>query len=155
MKNHSYAVDLRWTGNTGSGTSSYRDYERSHELSAAGKMPIAGSSDPDFRGDPTCWNPEELLVASLSQCHMLWYLHLCTLAKVVVIGYEDHPTGTMTEHDDGSGQFSEVTLHPVVTVAAADMVEAAGALHKEVHNYCFIARSVWFPVGVSGEVRVG
>ena len=155
MKNHSYAVDLRWTGNTGSGTSSYRSFERSHSVTSPGKAPIAGSSDPVFRGDPTCWNPEELLVASLSQCHMLWYLHLCTMANVVVTAYEDHPTGTMTEHDDGSGQFSEVTLHPVVTVASADMVEAATALHQEVHNYCFIARSVWFPVVVICDVRVG
>jgi organic hydroperoxide reductase OsmC/OhrA len=155
MKNHSYALDLRWTGNTGSGTASYRGFERSHELSAPGKAPIAGSSDPAFRGDPTCWNPEELLVASLSQCHMLWYLHLCAMAKVVVTAYEDHPTGTMTEMDDGAGQFSEVTLHPVVAVASAEMVEAATALHQEVHKYCFIARSVWFPVTVSCSVRVG
>jgi organic hydroperoxide reductase OsmC/OhrA len=154
MKTHSYAVDLRWTGNTGAGTATYRSFERSHELSAAGKMPIAGSSDPAFRGDPACWNPEELLVASLSQCHMLWYLHLCAMARVVVTAYEDHPTGTMAEHDDGAGEFTEVALHPVVTVASPDMVEAAVALHAEVHKYCFIARSVRFPVLVSPEVRV-
>jgi organic hydroperoxide reductase OsmC/OhrA len=145
-------VDLRWTGNTGAGTASYRGFERSHVLSAAGKLPIAGSSDPAFRGDPTSWNPEELLVGSLSQCHMLWYLHLCTVADVVVTAYEDHPVGHMAEHEDGAGEFTEVTLHPLVTVASADMVDSALALHDEVHKYCFIARSVRFPVLISATV---
>lgn len=153
MKTHSYSLDLRWTGNTGSGTASYRNFERSHELSAPGKQSIAGSSDPAFRGDSASWNPEELLVASLSQCHMLWYLHLCATAKVVVTAYEDHPTGTMAENPDGSGQFTEVTLHPVLVVAAPEMVEKAIALHDEVHKFCFIARSVNFPVRNAPTVR--
>ncbi|MGD0982822.1 MAG: OsmC family protein [Acidimicrobiales bacterium] len=143
---HSYELSLRWTGNTGSGTSSYRAYGREHEVSAAGKPVIAGSSDPAFRGDPQRWNPEELLVAALSQCHMLSYLHLAASAGIVVTSYSDTPSGTMNENPDGSGEFVEVLLRPEVTVADAGMRERAGALHDDAEKLCFIARSVNFPV---------
>src|SRR5580704_18305018 len=114
---HSYSVTVTWTGNTGSGTSGYREYKRSHEISAAGKSAIVGSSDPAFRGDGTRWNPEELLVASLSTCHQLWYLHLCADAGIVIEAYVDEAVGVMEESADGSGQFVEVTLRPRVSVA--------------------------------------
>src|ERR1700735_5211938 len=107
---HSYAVTVTWTGNTGTGTSGYREYKRSHEISASGKSTIAGSSDPAFRGEPTRWNPEELLVASLSACHQLWYLHLCAEAGIVVQAYRDDAVGVMAEQADGAGQFESVTL---------------------------------------------
>ena len=143
---HSYELSLRWTGNTGSGTASYRAYGRDHEVSAAGKPVIAGSSDPAFRGDPQRWNPEELLVAALSQCHMLSYLHLAANAGIVVTAYGDTPSGTMNENPDGSGEFVEVLLRPEVTVADAAMSERATALHDDAEKLCFIARSVNFPV---------
>ncbi|SDN00550.1 Organic hydroperoxide reductase OsmC/OhrA [Methylobacterium phyllostachyos] len=145
-KQHRYAVTVTWTGNTGTGTSSYRGYERAHTLSASGKPPIAGSSDPAFRGDPACWNPEELLLASLSACHQLWYLDLCTRAGVVVTAYEDAAEGTMTEEAGGAGQFTAVTLRPRVTIAAGSDAARAMALHHEAHAFCFIARSVNFSV---------
>ncbi|MGA2805649.1 MAG: OsmC family protein [Acidimicrobiales bacterium] len=143
---HSYELSLRWTGNTGSGTASYRAYGRDHEVSAAGKPVIPGSSDPAFRGDPQRWNPEELLVAALSQCHMLSYLHLAANAGIVVTAYGDTPSGTMNENPDGSGEFVEVLLRPEVTVADAAMSERATALHDDAEKLCFIARSVNFPV---------
>ncbi len=153
MKNHQYVTDIRWTGNTGSGTSSYRSYERSHELTAPRKqVAIPLSSDPSFRGDATKYNPEELLVASLASCHMLWYLHLCSEAGVVVVDYSDTATGIMQEEADGNGRFVQVKLNPVVTVAAASMIETAKALHEKAHHYCFIANSVNFPVNCEGEV---
>jgi organic hydroperoxide reductase OsmC/OhrA len=143
---HSYQLLLSWTGNRGPGTSSYRAYTRDHELQGSGKPAIAGSADPAFRGDPHRWNPEELLVASLAQCHMLWYLHLAATAGVIVTAYSDAPTGTMIEDADGGGQFSEVVLRPTVTVAEAAARHRAHALHDEVDALCFIARSVRFPV---------
>ncbi len=143
---HSYEVALQWTGNTGSGTSSYRAYGREHEVSAVGKPAIAGSSDPAFRGDSERWNPEELLVAALSQCHMLSYLHLTASAGIIVTAYTDAPLGTMNENPDGSGEFSRVLLRPTVTVADAAMRERAEALHDDAEKLCFIARSVNFPV---------
>ena len=143
---HSYELSLRWTGNTGSGTSSYRAYSREHEIRAVGKPVIAGSSDPAFRGDSQRWNPEELLVAALSQCHMLWYLHLAVDAGVVVTAYADTPLGVMVENPDGSGEFTEVLLRPSVTVADGGMRERAEALHDDAEKLCFIARSVNFPV---------
>jgi len=143
---HSYELSLQWTGNTGSGTSSYRAYSREHEIRAVGKPVIAGSSDPAFRGDSQRWNPEELLVAALSQCHMLSYLHLAASAGIVVTAYCDTPLGTMNENPDGSGEFTTVLLRPSVTVAAADMRERADALHADAEKLCFIARSVNFPV---------
>src|SRR5262245_10423551 len=142
---HTYDTVVTWTGNRGTGTSGYRDYARDHEVAADGRDSIAGSSDPTFRGDPARWNPEQLLVASLSQCHMLWYLHLCADAGVVVTGYVDRASGTMAESDHG-GQFTEVVLRPAVTVASPDMVEGAGRLHADAHRACFIANSVNFPV---------
>jgi organic hydroperoxide reductase OsmC/OhrA len=144
-REHSYAVSVSWTGNRGSGTSGYRDYGRDHAIEADGPPPIPASSDPALRGDATRWNPEQLLVAALSDCHMLWYLHLCADAGVVVTGYVDHARGTMVETRDG-GHFTGVTLSPRVTVREASMVEKAEALHDTAHAMCFIANSVNFPV---------
>jgi organic hydroperoxide reductase OsmC/OhrA len=143
---HTYGVVVTWTGNRGSGTSGYRDYGRDHDVSAAGRPVIAGSSDPLFRGDPARWNPELELVAALSQCHMLWYLHLCAEAGVIVTSYADDAAGTMAEDSDGGGRFTEVVLRPKVTVESPEMTGAAASLHREANARCFIARSVNFPV---------
>jgi organic hydroperoxide reductase OsmC/OhrA len=145
-RRHRYEVTITWTGNTGTGTAGYRNYERSHEISAAGKSPIAGSSDPTFRGDRTRWSPEDLLVASLSACHKLWFLHLCAEAGVVVDAYVDEAIGVMEESADGSGQFVEVTLRPRVNLAPGSDKAKAQSLHHQAHSKCFIARSVNFPV---------
>lgn len=143
---HHYEVSVTWTGNTGTGTSSYRAYERAHEVGAEGKPSIPGSSDPSFRGDPARWNPEELLVASLSQCHMLWFLHLCALEGVIVTAYSDTPSGTMAETPDGGGRFEEVVLRPRAVLADPGRAGQAGELHERAHELCFIAGSVNFPV---------
>ncbi|MCT2588693.1 OsmC family protein [Streptomyces sp. N2-109] len=147
-RSHTYELTVRWTGNRGTGTDSYRSFGRIHEVLAEGKPTIPASSDPHFRGDPDRWNPEELLVASLSECHMLWYLHLCATGGVVVTGYTDQPVGTveMDEGGRGGGQFTEVVLRPEITVTDASMIDRAVALHAEVPARCFIARSVNFPV---------
>lgn len=143
---HTYEVSVTWTGNTGRGTASYRAYERAHEIAVTGKPPLAGSSDPAFRGDPTRYNPEELLVASLSACHMLWYLHLCSAEGIVVVGYQDVAQGVMIERPDGGGRFREVVLQPEVTLERAGDEPRARALHARAHAMCFIAASVNFPV---------
>jgi organic hydroperoxide reductase OsmC/OhrA len=145
-KTHHYSLTVTWKGNNGGGTADYKSYSRSHEISAQGKASIHGSSDPAFRGDPSGYSPEDLLVSSLSACHMLWYLHLCAIHGVVVLDYTDDATGEMRENGDGSGQFTTVTLRPHVTVSAPNMVGKAKALHEEVHKLCFIARSVNFPL---------
>jgi len=151
MKEHRYATHVRWTGNTGDGTSSYRSYSRDHVITVEGKPEIPGSSDPNFRGDPARYNPEDLLVASLSTCHMLWYLHLCAVNKIVVVNYEDHAEGMMNERSDGSGEFVRVVLKPRVTISSGDR-ERALELHHEAHKFCFIANSVKFPVEAEPEV---
>ena len=145
-KQHLYAVGVRWTGNTGEGTSGYRSYKRDHEIQAAGKPPIPASSDPAFRGDASRYNPEELLVASLSACHMLWFLHLCADAGLVVTDYRDDAEGALAETDDGGGHFTQVTLRPAVRFAAGANTESASRLHEKAHRLCFIANSVNFPV---------
>ncbi len=145
-RRHVYEVSVAWTGNRGSGTSSYRDYGREHRVAAEGRPPIEASSEPLFRGDPARWNPELELTAALSQCHMLWYLHLCAVSGVVVTSYSDDAHGAMEETEDGGGQFTEVVLRPRVAVSAAEMVDTAIRLHEEAHAKCFIARSVTFPV---------
>jgi organic hydroperoxide reductase OsmC/OhrA len=154
-KTHRYAVIVKWTGNTGTGTSSYRSYGRQHEIfGETGKPPIPGSSDPAFRGDPARWNPEELLVAALSACHKLWYLHLCAEAGIVVVAYVDHAQGLMEETQDGSGSFQRVILRPQITVAPGSDTEKARELHEAAHAKCFIARSVNFPVQHEPEISV-
>src|SRR5262245_33832919 len=117
MTAHTYEVRVAWTGNTGSGTTGYTAYQRDTVATAGAKVELPGSSDPAFRGDPDRWNPEELLLASLSQCHLLWYLHLAAEAGVVVTDYVDDPTATMAMNSDGSGQFDRAVLRPSVTVA--------------------------------------
>ena len=151
-KEHHYAVSVQWTGNTGTGTSGYRNYERAHEISAEGKQVIAASSDPVFRGDATRWNPEELQVAALSSCHQLGYLHLCAVAGIVVMEYIDHAEGVMAMTPDGAGQFVRVVLRPKVTVAAGSDVAKAKELHHQAHQMCFIARSVNFAVETEPQV---
>lgn len=145
-RTHQHKVTVRWTGNLGSGTSGVRDYERSHDVLADGHPSIAGTSDPAFRGARDRWTPEQLLVAALAQCHMLWFLNLAALAGVIVTDYEDSPVGTMVEHQDGSGEFTEVILRPHVTVAHGSVTDVLAALHHRAHEKCFIARSVNFPV---------
>lgn len=143
---HNYSATITWTGNRGQGTTGYRDYDRNHTISIANKPDILGSSDTAFRGDATRHNPEDMLVSSLSTCHMLWYLHLCADAGVIVTAYTDNATGVMQESPAGGGRFKEVVLHPVVTVTDASMIEKANSLHTKAHEKCFIANSVNFPV---------
>lgn len=152
-KEHRYTVSTRWTGNLGRGTADYRGYARNHEITGPGKsIPIPGSSDPAFRGDGRRYNPEELLVASLSTCHMLWMLHLCADAGIVVTDYLDAAEGTMRENADGSGEFVDVVLRPRMTITDASRMEEARALNERAHELCFIARSVKFPVRHEAEV---
>lgn len=143
---HSFSVNVTWTGAGAEGTASYTSYSRDHEVVVEGKPTLLGSSDVAFRGDPSRYSPEDLFVASLSQCHMLWALHMAARAGVVVVGYTDRATGTMRVESAGAGQFTEVTLHPQLTVLE-DVDEAVIAkIHEDAHAHCFIARSVNFPV---------
>jgi organic hydroperoxide reductase OsmC/OhrA len=144
-RTHAYTATITWTGNTGAGTASYRGYSRDHAIALPGKPTILGSSDPAFRGDPARVNPEEMLVCSLSTCHMLWFLHLACEAGVVVESYIDEPAGEMVEAADGGGQFSRVTLRPLVAISRGNAGRLAD-LHHKAHELCFIARSVNFPV---------
>jgi organic hydroperoxide reductase OsmC/OhrA len=144
-KQHLYPVEVVWTGNRGDGTRTYQGYGREHEVRVAGKPVIAGSSDAAFRGDGTRHNPEDLLVAALSSCHMLWYLHLAAEAGVVVTAYVDAAVGTLTERGK-DGRFTEVVLRPLVTIAAGSDAERAASVHDDAHHACFIANSVNFPV---------
>ncbi len=151
---HNYKLALKWTGNKGSGTSGYRAYERSHTISIDSKPDILTSSDPVFRGDKTKHNPEELLLASLSSCHMLAYLHLCAVNKIIVMEYTDNAEGSMIETPDGGGHFTEVILHPVVTVKEKSMLDKANELHSKANELCFIAQSVNFPVHHKADCKI-
>ncbi len=145
-KEHNYNLKLKWIGNMGAGTKDYRSYNRNHILSAENKPELLCSSDPAFRGDNTRYNPEELLVASLSGCHMLSYLHLCSVSGVVVVEYNDNASGTMEQTPDGGGHFTEVTLNPEVVVKEESMIDKANELHHKANELCFIAKSCNFPV---------
>ena len=150
---HQYSVDLTWTGAGEAGTTTYTSYGRGHTLSSGAKPPLLGTSDPHFRGDPDRWSPEDLLVGSLAQCHMMWFLHLAAATGVVVVGYEDAASGTMRIEAAGQGQFTEVVLRPRVVVRSATLADGTpvddallAGLHRRAHEHCFIARSVNFTV---------
>jgi organic hydroperoxide reductase OsmC/OhrA len=145
-KVHNYSLTVEWTGNKGSGTVNYQSYDRSFKIWSENKTVVIGSSDPAFRGDPTKYNPEELLVASLSTCHMLWFLHLCADNGIVVMEYADNPIGIMEETGEEGGKFKEVTLNPLVIVTQNTSSEILDNLHKKANQLCFIANSVNFPV---------
>jgi organic hydroperoxide reductase OsmC/OhrA len=149
---HDYATRVEWTGNRGTGTSDYKSYGREHVVSADGKQPIHGSSDRAFRGNPEHWNPEEMLVAALSQCHMLSYLHLAATNGIVVTAYEDAATGTMKQTANGGGHFTLVTLRPIVTISSGDP-DLALSIHREANELCFIAASVNFAVRHEPTIR--
>ncbi|MEQ8704852.1 MAG: OsmC family protein [Phaeodactylibacter sp.] len=154
MKKHQYHLHLQWTGNTGTGTSSYTTYSRDYEIKAQGKPVLYGSADPAFRGNPERYNPEEMLVASLSACHKLWYLHLCAEAGITVVAYEDEPSGQMLQTPDGGGHFEWVELRPLVTILETAKQEQAEALHERAHQLCFIANSCNFKVSCKAKIQV-
>lgn len=144
QKLHIFKLSTKWTGNTGNGTSDYRHYERSHTVQVENKADIFCSSDAAFRGDASKHNPEDFFLAALSSCHMLWYLHLCADAGIVVMDYSDKVSGVMIEVAEGGGHFKEVTLHPCVIVSDPSMIEKALSLHEEANRKCFIANSCNF-----------
>ena len=146
MRTHQYQLKIIWTGNHGNGTSSYTEYSRNHEISASGKTTLKGSADPAFRGDPTKYNPEELFLSSISTCHMLWFLHLCSDAGIVVTSYEDNPIGYMTEGGIEAGRFTKVELHPVITITEQERIQEANRLHLAASEKCFIRNSCNFPI---------
>lgn len=149
---HTYTATVTWAGNLGAGTRSYRGYGRDHDIACPGKPVIRGSADVAYRGIPDRHNPEDLLMAALSSCHMLWYLHLCVDAGVVVTANEDHAEGKMRTHADGAGEFTKVTLRPRVTITGDSDAVTAERLHEKAGTMCFIARSVNFPVAHLPEI---
>ena len=156
MKTHNYSLTIEWTGNEGTGTSTYTSYKRNYDISGKSKYSeIKGSSDPAFRGDPKRYNPEDLLVASLSSCHMLCYLHLCAVNNIVVLKYIDNAFGTMEENANGGGKFNSVVLRPSVTISSNSDREKALKLHHEANQLCFIANSCNFKVDHEPSIIMG
>jgi organic hydroperoxide reductase OsmC/OhrA len=152
-KEHLYKLTTTWTGNTGDGTSNYRSYERSITISTANKVDILATSDTAFNSDKTKHNPEELLLASISSCHLLWYLHLCSETGVTVVNYSDEAIGKMKEIAGGGGHFTEVILHPDVIVSDDSMIEKAKDLHHQANKLCYIANSCNFPILHKPSIR--
>ncbi len=150
--NHEYRATIRWTGNTGTGTQSYKSYERHWELASEGKQAIQCSNDPLLGGDENKYNPEDMLISALSSCHMLWYLHLCAIAGVVVTSYEDTPVAIGKVEPSGAGRFIAITLRPKIQISGTSDAQKAVDIHKQVHEYCFIARSVNFPVKIEPRI---
>ena len=153
-KQHNYSLNIKWTGNKGEGTTRYDAYDRSYIISGENKVEILGSADAPFRGDITKYNPEDLLLASLSSCHMLWYFHLCADAGIIVTEYIDNPTGILVQNETGSGSFSEVSLNPTDIVSDNSMIEKANQLHEKANQFCFIANSVNFKVKHNPSCKV-
>jgi organic hydroperoxide reductase OsmC/OhrA len=154
-KEHHYQISVAWIGNQGLGTQDYRSYERSHKISSEGKPDLMGSADPLFRGNASQWNPEELLIASLSACHMLWFLHLCSTRKIIVSEYTDTPTALLMIEASGDGLFKEAALNPLIVLTDVSRIEEARHLHEEAHQKCFIAKAINFPVKLNPSFKTG
>lgn len=152
MATHHYNATINWTGNLGDGTLTYTSYARNFELILAHKQPILCSSDPYFRGDPSRLNPEEMLLAAISSCHMLWYLHLCADAGIVVEKYRDRAEATMVEGQD-AGRFTNVVLRPELTISNVELNSLALSLHEKAHRNCFISNSVNFPIHIEPKIN--
>tara|TARA_R100000789_G_C2935878_1_gene130579 strand:+ start:126 stop:596 length:471 start_codon:yes stop_codon:yes gene_type:complete len=146
MKSHNYQSQIKWTGNKGNGTKSYTSYERSYDIIIENKPTLKGSADPAFRGDASVHNPEDFFLASISSCHMLWYLHLCAENNITVIDYQDKANAEMILTTEGKGQFTKAELHPEVIILEKDKIELAESLHEKANEYCFIANSCNFPI---------
>ncbi|WP_062054835.1 OsmC family protein [Aquimarina longa] len=147
MKEHYYKTKIEWTGNQGDGTKNYKSYTRDHSIAIEGKyQEILASADSSFMGDESRYNPEDLFLSSLSACHMLWYLHLCSMHKIIVTDYVDNAMGIMEESKNGSGKFKEVILNPIVTVESSEMITKANEIHETANEMCFIANSCNFSV---------
>ena len=151
-KPHEYTADIIWTGNLGTGTSGYKNYDRSYDIAAMQKPTILGSADPVFRGDAAKWNPEDLLLSSIASCHMLWYLHFCSDHHIIVVEYRDTAIGMMQIEEGGLGQFIGATLNPIVKIQDSEHIELAISLHQEAHRFCFIANSLNFDVDIKPVV---
>jgi organic hydroperoxide reductase OsmC/OhrA len=155
MKKHQYELSVEWTGNEGNGTLDYKSYNRNHSISAEGKYAeIMASADPAFLGDKTKYNPEDLFLSSIAACHMLWFLHLCSSHKIIVIAYLDNATGVMEEAPNGSGKFTKVSLYPQVKVAKESMIQKANNLHQEAGKMCFIANSCNFDIEYNPTITI-
>lgn len=155
MKTHRYKIKVEWTGNDGRGTLNYKSYSRDHEIFIEGKSnKIKGSSDPSFLGNKARYNPEDLFLSSISSCHMLWYLHLCSVNNIIVTQYLDNATGVMEETKNGSGRFVEVTLHPQVKITDQNLIAKANELHHEANKMCFIANSCNFNIQHNATITV-
>lgn len=153
-RKHQYEAKIVWTGNKGSGTLDYRAYDRSYLVKIVGKPDIIGSSASVFNGDKKAHNPEDLLLAAVSSCHMMWYLHLCSEQGIVVLEYTDKATGELQEEKDGAGKFTNITLHPEVVINDKENIEKAKNLHSEANKMCFIANSLNFAVQHDIQVKV-
>ncbi len=154
MKEHTYAVTVNWTGNTGEGTASYTAYKRDFTVEGLGKAPILGSADPAFRGNSERWNPEDMLLASVSACHKLWYLHLCAVNDVNVLEYVDYPVARMVEGDgQRKGHFKDAELRPQIVISRQSDIDLAMRLHDDAHHECFIANSVNFPIRCRAVIK--
>lgn len=149
---HDYSTVVRWTGNTGQGTATFKGYDRTWDIAVPGKEVVHCSNDPLLGGDPSKLNPEDMLLSALSACHMLWFLHLASTDKIKVLGYEDVPIGEGENLPDGSGRFLSATLKPRIEIEAGGDVERAKAIHHEIHKYCFVARSMNFPISYDVEI---
>lgn len=150
-KQHIYKAVVKWTGNQGTGTAQYRGYERTWDLASPGKPVMACSNDPLLGGDASRYNPEDLLLAAVSSCHMLWYLHLCSNAGVTVESYVDKPEAMGEMEPSGKGRFVSATLKPEIVISSGD-IQTAQTIHDEIHKYCFIARSVSFPITIEPDI---
>ncbi len=137
-----HVADIAWERETES--FAYDDYNRTHVWRFDNGLEIAAAAAPAFLGDPSCLDPEEAFVASVSSCHMLTFLAIAARKRLTVDAYEDHAVGHLEKNEDGRLAITRVDLHPRIRFAdGVDVnVEALDKMHHTAHEQCFIANSV-------------
>jgi organic hydroperoxide reductase OsmC/OhrA len=148
MPTHTYEARLEWLAEVGGAAAG------NHRVDFAGQPALEMSAAPQYRGDPTRLNPEELFVAALASCQLLTYLALARGAGVTVQRYEDHAVGTLAIADRKM-RMTDVLLRPRITVAAGTDEGKASALVDKAHDGCFIANSVTCAVRVEARIVFG
>jgi organic hydroperoxide reductase OsmC/OhrA len=143
---HLFKAKLNWALVPEETVSSSKKYLKTHQIAIEGKENLNISAAKAFKGDPSLYNPEDLLLSSLVSCHMMSYLYVCSQNGIDVISYQDDAEATLEVSENGSGRFVEVRLYPKVVIKQQEKIAQAISLHVKANELCFIANSCNFKI---------
>ncbi|MBF4469919.1 OsmC family protein [Flavobacterium sp. HJJ] len=143
---HLFKVKLNWNSVPKETISTSRKYLKNHQITIEGKEILNLSAAKAFKGDPSLYNPEDLLLSSVVSCHMMSYLYVCSQNGIDILSYQDDAEATLEVSENGSGRFIEVRLYPKVVIQQKEKIAEALELHSKANELCFIANSCNFKI---------